>query len=252
MAITVTATQNANVCVLNLAAMPAQPGLPLNLDCSLQRHSYLFLDGANAKPMNSILHYVVQPADVLNDLRSIGQLLAAKLTQIAALTPLQLQVEAAAAMRSRAATATVSIAQANRDPLGTVIGHRLFGDYSATSGRVYRVDNVAMDPARPPNHCYPIAGPFCWAGVTQPVFAAAAGLRRLQVEMQRYPGNETPGWLAKKWASLQYGGRDTDIFRAISGPRVALAGLTTAEQAELAAASGVGWLIAQAIALRND
>lgn len=248
MSIAVSTEHNANdVVVLTLAVSAPLVPMVLRLDCSLQRHSYLYLDGASAKVVNSILHFDILAVAVAADLESVGKQLKVKLEAL-----LRLPSNQRDAFGNQVLQDAGGLAQnANGNLLEAAIGGTLFGDYTADSKRVYRVDNVAINRTRPPNHCYPISGPDLWANVSQTAFAAAATLRRLQLEMRRYPGNEKPGWLAEKWKSLQYVGpaAGNTTYAAISGARTQIKAASEIEQAKLIEVSNVGWLVKQVIGL---
>ncbi len=254
MPVTAAAALNAlgNVAQLSLNATPTAnaPLVALTLDCSLSRHAYQHIDGANAKPLNSILFFSMGAVDVLTDLASIGTELVTRLDGLLRQAPLQRDIIAAGMIRALGGPGAAAFGGAAPNRLDVILGGTLFGDYTATSGRTYRVDNTGMNPTRRPNHCYPIAGPELWAAVSQTAFAAAAALRRLELDMRRYPKHEKPGFIAEKWKSLQYAGAGNATFGAISGARTQIRAASALEQTKLGEVSNVPWLIEQVVALK--
>lgn len=180
----------------------------VRVDFSLQRHYYPFLDGAQAKPQNSILYATVSNIQVQADLRSLGDLIEQRM-----LSP-NISNLAAGAARARLMGAGVKEAAAK------AMQAQLHDDYRVQSGRTWRVDNVAMNRLGAPNHCYPIAGLNLWTNVSQTEFAAAAALRWLERELEMKGVRDT---LSKKWNSMLHMSNAeqniNSLFRAISGAR---------------------------------
>lgn len=233
----VNAIKNTNTMRLTVTAAPA---LIVNLDMSLARHAYSWLEDAQAKPMNSILHAIITANDILQDLRSLGSQLEQKM--LAPTTPkISLAAQLALTRQVMNAGNGVNAATQRINAVGTQQGGytlpMLHGDYTVASGRTYRVDNVAMNPTQAPNHCYPIAGPNLWANVSQATFAAAAAVCRLQNAMVTVRDD-----LPKKWKSLSSMPPservNNALFNAISGARTHFNGLPGGDKSILGVVSG--------------
>lgn len=135
-----TATLNINV--INLVVNSKQGAL--NLDMSLQRHHYRYCANAGALQLNSLLYASVTDQEALADATEVG-------TQMERLL--------------------------NNDHRPQV----LFGvQFKCKSGRVYLVDNTALNPKGFPNHFFPTSGTALWAQMSQNNFVAACAIRRVE------------------------------------------------------------------------
>lgn len=115
----------------------------LILDMSLQRHAYNYCGSGAALAVNSLLYYSVDDATIIAEAQEVG------------------------------------------DQLETLIAKpkfkwdSLFGkDLKVASGRVYLVDNSALNPNGSPNHFFIKSGPSVWNAMSQDEFAAASAIRR--------------------------------------------------------------------------
>lgn len=192
----------------------------VRLDFSKQRHYYPNLDGAKAKPQNSILYRALSIGNLVTELTELGGRVAARME-----------------------------APKGRSRRQAVASSKLHDDYRLLRGRTWRVDNVAMDPDRPPNHCYPIAGPQVWDRVSQSEFAAAAALRRLEVELEARHVRDS---VSNKWRSMQHMSpgqqNGNSLFRALSGARTHMRNQNLPTRKNLATVSGCGRLLHDLVA----
>ena len=138
-----------NVVQLTVETLKAQ----LKLDMSLQRHHYRYCGAGAALVMNSLLYYSVTDSTVINDVIDVG------------------------------------------DSMERLLGKNfrpqvLFGvQFKCHSGRVYLVDNTALNPKGFPNHFFPTSGPSLWAKMSQNEYVAASAIQRVEEAINARPPN---------------------------------------------------------------
>lgn len=133
--------------VVSLVMTPKRGSL--RIDMSLQRHHYRYCGSGAALRLNSLLYANVTDINVITDATEVGTCIEQLL---------------------------------NSDHRAQV----LFGkELRCTSGRIYLVDNSALNPKGFPNHFFPVKGSLLWAKMTQNKYVAASAIRRVELEINK-------------------------------------------------------------------
>jgi hypothetical protein len=174
------------------------PGGTLTLDMSLQRHHYRYCAGGAGAPKNSLMYATVADAAVITDCTEVGQ-----------------QIEAI-------------LNKTNAKP------QDLFGkNLTVKSGRIFLVDNSALNPKGYPNHFFVIGGASVWSDMSMAEYVAAAALRRVELAIQQRKdrGDKTNYYDAKTLNDLfnQPGGQTNPVIAAYVAANTALLAVPTVD-----------------------
>ncbi|NOK32783.1 hypothetical protein D7W79_18605 [Corallococcus exercitus] len=158
---------------------------------SLQRHHYRYCGSAAAAALNSLLHAAVTDATVTAEALEVGD-----------------QIEKL--LKAKGATYKV-----------------LFGKNLTTkSGRVYVVDNSALNPNGSPNHFFVTSGPSVSDRMSMDAFVSASALRRVEeaIADRRARGDKLNYLDAKALIELRgsTGGQTNPVILAYIAARTAL------------------------------
>lgn len=119
------------------------------ISMSLQRHHYRYCAGAGAAVVNSLLYASVTDPTILAEAVEVGTQIENVLTKGGGIKA-------------------------------------LFGkDLTVASGRVYLVDNSALDPSGAPNHFFVKSGVALWDAMTSDEFVAARAIRLVEEAIGR-------------------------------------------------------------------
>jgi hypothetical protein len=247
MSVEVTKRADSSVLRLTVGSTQANTDLHVALDLSLKRHAYKFLEGAQAKIQNSILYGSLDQLEIEKDLHHVGGQLEARMGATGAVAPSWQSQLVAAGRALMTQGGGINVRRAVEEAAATD-PTSLFGDYQVLGGRTYRVDNVAIDRLRAPNHCYPIAGPSLWSNVSQTSFAAAAALRRLDLAFEGVRGSLADKWRSMKHLSAEQQ-RDNELWTAMTGARTQVRMMAAPDHNLLSLVSGRGDLIKALFAL---
>ncbi|MBD2569840.1 hypothetical protein [Anabaena lutea] len=124
--------------------------LRVEIEMSLQRHHYLYCHLAEALPINSLMYHSVAKQEVRRDAMEVGNKLEDLFKQ------------------------------------GMVAPAHLYEQkVKVTSGRIYKVDNVAQNPRQMVNHFFPISGPQLWQQMRQEEYIVIREIRRVAQEIEK-------------------------------------------------------------------
>jgi hypothetical protein len=189
----------------------------LVLDMSLQRHHYNHCGSGAAVAVNSLFYYSVADETVLEEAVEVG------------------------------------------DMIETLIAKpkfrwdSLFGkDLKVASGRVYLIDNSALNPNGTPNHFFIKSGDSVWSAMSQDEFVAASAIRRTDqaIAARKARGDKINYRDAKALNALRNspGGANNQVIVAYVAAHTAMGQVPNADQM-LVAVSGQPDIVARARAL---
>ena len=189
----------------------------LILAMSLQRHHYNYCGSGAALVVNSLLYSSIDSDRVIAEAKEVGD-----------------QIEALVAKPK-------------------FKWDSLFGkDIKVKSGRVYLIDNSALNPNGSPNHFFIKSGDAVWSAMSQDEFVAASAIRRVHqaINVRKARGDKTNYRDAKTLNALRNspGGAGNPVITGYVAAHVALAQVPDAD-AMLAKVSGEAEIVARARAL---
>lgn len=200
--------------VVNLTIAVGRGNLVLGM--SLQRHHYNECGSGAAVAVNSLFYYSVDDATIIAESEEVG------------------------------------------DKLETLIAKprfrwdSLFGkDLKVASGRVYLIDNSALNPNGAPNHFFIKSGDSVWSAMSQNEFAAASAIRRVDqaIAARQARGDKLNYKDAKALNKLRASaGIANPVIQAYVAANTAMLPVPNADQ-NLIAVSGQPDIVARARAL---